>query len=164
MSSTSRSHQVHAAVSTQCRPKFGHWYYKTESALADFKCKGKPVRSLLVVVPYRRLQDLYAWGLQQHHGPPPSDQDNTVRETPTSCCWGQERHGQKASVDGTQPARPYTRRCSRLQLTLCCLSYVAIVWPVAPVVGPFVCKLGYALCSTGWFVPHTAEGPCALRL
>jgi hypothetical protein len=58
----------------------------------------------------------------------------------------------------------YTRRCSRLQLTLCCLSYVAIVWPVAPVVGPFACKLGYALCSTGWFVPHTAEGPCALRL
>ena len=93
MSSTSRSHQVHAAVSAQCRPKFGHWYYKTESALADFKCKGKPVRSLLVVVPYRRLQDLYAWGLQQHHGPPPSDQDNTVRETPTSCCgWGQGRN------------------------------------------------------------------------
>jgi hypothetical protein len=87
MSSTSRSHQVHAAVSAQCRPKFGHWYCKAESALADLKRQGEPVRSPFAVVPYRRLQDLYAWGLQQHHGPPPSDQDNTVRETPTSCCW-----------------------------------------------------------------------------
>jgi hypothetical protein len=58
----------------------------------------------------------------------------------------------------TAPSR-YTRRCSRLQLTLCCLSYVAMVWPVAPVVAPVVCKLGCALCSTGWCAPHTAVGP-----